>query len=182
MTLPLTEAAAVVAFWRDAGPKRWFSKNAAFDAAFGARFLDAHESAAHGELEAWEADPTGALALVILLDQYPRNAFRDTPRVYATDAQARAVATRAIAAGLDAAIEAPLRLFLYLPFAHSEDLADQQRSLALQRALDPALMEHAQEHHDIVARFGRFPHRNAVLGRATTADEQQFLDGGGFRG
>jgi uncharacterized protein (DUF924 family) len=182
MTLPLIEAAAVVAFWRDAGPKRWFSKNAAFDAEFRDRFLAAHEAAARGELQAWEADPAGALALAILLDQFPRNAFRDTPRMFATDAQARAVATRAIDAGLDAAIEAPLRLFLYLPFEHSESLADQQRSLVLLRALGPELMKHAQQHHDIVARFGRFPHRNAVLGRATTADEQQFLDGGGFRG
>lgn len=177
-----TRPGDVVAFWREAGPSRWFAKDAAFDVRFRERFQAAHDAAVRGALEAWEADATGALALILLLDQFPRNCFRGTPRVYASDALARAAADRAIAAGHDQQVEPALRLFFYLPFAHSEDLADQERSVQLQTPLGADTLAHALGHREIVRRFGRFPHRNAILGRETTPQEQAFLDAGGFAG
>lgn len=181
-TAPSTTPHEVVAFWREAGPTRWFRKDEAFDAEFRDRFLAAHEAAARGELADWEGTATGALALLILLDQFPRNAFRGTPRMFATDPQARAVAGRAIDAGLDKATDASLRNFFYLPLQHSESLADQQRSVELTRSLDTESLRWAVIHRDIIERFGRFPHRNALLGRTTTPQEQDFLDQGGFAG
>lgn len=160
----------------------WFAKDAGFDHDFRERFLAAHEAAARGELASWLATQHGALALVILLDQFPRNAFRGTPRMYATDAMARAAATEAIDAGYDLATPQDVRLFFYLPFGHSEDIADQERSVALARALGEPSLTHAKGHRDIVRRFGRFPHRNPILGRTMTAGEQQFLDDGGYAG
>lgn len=174
--------ARVIAFWRAAGQQRWFAKDPAFDAAFRERFHDRHFAAARRECDAWSATPEGSLALAILLDQYPRNAFRGTGHMYATDPLARMFARRAIEAGHDAAIEPALRLFLYLPFAHSEDLADQDLSVALAAALPPPNPEHAARHRGIIARFGRFPHRNPMLGRTTTPEEQAYLDGGGYAG
>ena len=122
------------------------------------------------------------MALVLLLDQFPRNAFRGTPRMYATDDLGRDVADAAIASGHDGAVESSLRLFFYLPFAHSERLADQDRSVALCRSLDLKSLRHAEGHRDIVRRFGRFPHRNPILGRTMTAAEQEYLDHCGFAG
>ena len=174
--------AEVLAFWREAGPARWFEKDEAFDEEFRRRFLDAHLSAARRERDGWLATPDGALALMVLLDQFPRNAFRGTPHMYATDPLARLLAGRAIAAGLYERIEPELRLFLYLPFSHSEDLADQRRAVDLGRRLGAEYEKHARGHHDIVARFGRFPHRNSLLCRETISDEQVFLDRGGFAG
>lgn len=177
----LHSAQAVVDFWsRESG--HWFSKSAAFDRRFRERFLSTHEAAARGDLQAWQDTPTGALALLILLDQYPRNAFRGTPRMYATDRQARAVARDALARGHMQAVAAPLRLFFCLPFAHSEEQADQALSVELNTRLGPVWRSHALGHCDIVRRFGRFPHRNAILGRATTREEQAYLDRGGFAG
>ncbi|HUD40508.1 MAG TPA: DUF924 family protein [Dokdonella sp.] len=175
-------AADVVAFWREAGPQRWFDKDAAFDARFRERFLDAHFAAARGELDDWRARPEGVLALLLLLDQFPRNAFRGSAHTVATDPLARRIARDALAQGLDQAIEAELRLFCYLPFAHSEDLADQDRSVQLMRDLGEEPLAHAENHRAIVRRFGRFPHRNAMLGRETSAEEAAFLAGGGFAG
>jgi uncharacterized protein (DUF924 family) len=173
----------VVRFWTDAGRARWFRKDEAFDAAFRSRFLAAHEAAARGELAGWLATAGGALALLVLLDQFPRNAFRGTPRVYATDALARNVADEAVARGHDArAANDDLRNFFYLPFMHSEWLPDQERALQLCQRLANDAGQHATGHRDVVARFGRFPHRNALLGRRTTPAEQAFLDGGGFKG
>lgn len=172
----------VVAFWSEAGPSCWFAKDEAFDRRFRDAFIDAHAAACRGELAHWQRTPGGALALVILLDQFPRNAFRGTPRMYASDAAALGVAEAAIAAGLDRHVDADLRLFLYLPFAHSESLAHQDRSVALCRELGEESLAHAEGHRDIVKRFGRFPHRNPILGRKTTEDEQRFLDAGGFAG
>ena len=171
----------VIAFWRAAGPSKWFGKDDAFDRDFTARFLHAHEAAARGELDAWSATAEGALALCILLDQFPRNAFRGTPRVYATDAKARDVALRAIEGGLDREFEAPLRQFFRLPLMHSERLEDLERCVELS-AGDPQSQRWALHHRDIIARFGRFPHRNAVLGRANTPEEEAFLAEGGFAG
>jgi uncharacterized protein (DUF924 family) len=176
------EAIAVVDFWRDAGPGRWFAKDPDFDRQFRERFLPWHEAAARSELAHWPASATGALALVLLLDQFPRNAFRGTPRMYATDAMARTLAGASIDAGHDRAVDTALQLFFYLPFAHSEDLADQERSVALARRLGQPHLSHAEGHRDIVLRFGRFPHRNPIFGRPMTPAEQRFLDDGGFAG
>lgn len=184
----MTEAAElkpadIVRFWHDAGPDRWFNKDTAFDDEIRERFLAAHEAAAAGELAAWEADAEGALALMILLDQFPRNMFRDTARAFATDPLARAIAAGALVRGFDAQVPADMRTFFYLPFEHSEDMADQERALTLYKAAGEAdNLKWAELHADIIRRFGRFPHRNAVLGRATTPEEQAFLDGGGFAG
>ena len=176
------EANAVVDFWRTAGPDLWFAKDPDFDRRFRERFLTLHEAAAHHELDAWQRTPIGALGLLLLLDQFPRNAFRGTPRMYSTDAQARAVASAAIANGNDRALDVPMRLFVYLPFGHSEDLADQERSVELARGLAPVDLVHAEHHRDIVRRFGRFPHRNAILQRASRPDEVRYLAEGGFAG
>lgn len=172
----------VVAFWSEAGPERWFAKDDGFDRRFRELFLQAHESAVRGELEHWRHTPGGALALILLLDQFPRNVFRGTPRMYASDRAALGLAEAAVAAGHDRHFDADLRLFFYLPFAHSEVLAHQERSVALSRELGGESLAHAEGHRDIIKRFGRFPHRNAILGRETTADEQRFLDEGGFAG
>lgn len=180
--LPLPAAEDVVRFWRDAGPRRWFQRDDDFDARFRDGFLVAHEAAAAGRLQAWGATPEGALALVLLLDQFPRNAFRGTPRVYATDAQARAAADIAIRAGFDRMVDPELRPFFYLPFAHSEQLQDLERCVALNEEQGGDSLRWARHHRDIVARFGRFPHRNAMLGRASTAEEERFLAEGGFSG
>jgi uncharacterized protein (DUF924 family) len=177
------QATAVVDFWRAAGHTRWFAKDPEFDRGFRERFMALHEAAARGELDAWQDSATGALGLLILLDQFPRNAFRGTKRMYATDARARSIADRAIRDGHDLAIEAPLRLFMYLPFGHSEDLADQERSVELaRRSLAPVDLVHAEHHRDIIRRFGRFPHRNAILGRVSRPDEVRYLAEGGFAG
>ncbi len=173
----------IVTFWREAGPKAWFTKNDAFDDEIRRRFLAIHEAAAAGILTDWETTAEGALALLILLDQFPRNMFRGTARMFATDPLARAVAAGAIVRGFDAKAETQMRSFFYLPFEHSEDIADQQRSVAFYRAVgDASDLKWAEIHADIIKRFGRFPHRNAALGRVTTPEEQAFLDGGGFSG
>ncbi|HJH17320.1 MAG TPA: DUF924 family protein [Pseudomonas lactis] len=175
-------AEAVIAFWKQAGPKRWFAKDEAFDTAFRDSFHATHMQAARRELEDWLTTVDGALALLILLDQYPRNAFRGTAHMFATDPLARLYARKMVDAGLDQQVEPQLRAFCYLPFEHSEDPQDQQRSLALNQQLDASTYHWAKEHADIIERFGRFPHRNGVLGRKTTAAEQVFLDEGGFAG
>jgi uncharacterized protein (DUF924 family) len=178
-----SDPADILAFWRAAGPDKWFEKNDAFDAEIRERFRDTYAAAAAGRLAAWEEDAEGALALVIVLDQFPRNMFRGDARTYAADPLARAVAQRAIARGFDQTYVPPERRFFYLPFTHSENLADQERCVALNRAAaDEEGTKWAELHADIIRRFGRFPHRNGALGRAATAEEQAFLDGGGFAG
>ena len=178
-----TQPREILDFWRAAGEQRWFTRDAAFDAECEARFLDAHYAAAQREFEQWMDDAPGALALAILLDQIPRNVFRNSAHAYATDPLARHYVRRAIAAGFDAQVETELRTFFYLPFMHSEDLADQECALALYRALPGENSDRwARIHYDIIRRFGRFPHRNAALGRQTTPEEQTFLDSGGFAG
>jgi uncharacterized protein (DUF924 family) len=173
----------IIAFWRAAGPDKWFKKDEAFDEEIRTRFLQTYERAAAGELSAWEASADGAFALVIVLDQFPRNMFRNDPRSFAADPLARAVAERAIAKGFDRMVPLAERSFFYLPFEHSENLSDQERAVALTRARgDADALKWAELHADIVRRFGRFPHRNGILGRATTPEEQAFLDSGGFAG
>jgi len=179
----LANAAEIVSFWRDAGPDRWFTKDTAFDEQIRERFLDTYEAAAAGKLSGWEHSAQDALALLILLDQFPRNMFRGDARTFATDPLARAVAAGAIVRGFDSQVPAELRSFFYLPFEHSEDLADQERGIAFYKASgDADGLKWAEIHADIIRRFGRFPHRNAVLGRTTTPEEQKFLDDGGFSG
>jgi len=173
----------VLAFWRAAGEQKWFAKNDAFDAEIKSRFLPTYEAAAKGALADWEATPEGALALTIVLDQFPRNMFRRDARAFAADAAARAVADRALARGFDRQVPEDQRLFFYLPFEHSEAMADQDRCCALIKALgNPDLLHWAELHADIIRRFGRFPHRNAVLGRTTTPAEKAYLDADGFAG
>ncbi|TDR89067.1 DUF924 family protein [Enterovirga rhinocerotis] len=181
-----TEAARadeVIAFWRGAGPEKWFAKDAAFDETCRQRFLTAWEAAGRGELDHWAETPEGALGLVILLDQMPRNMFRNDARTWSTDPQALAAAQAAIARGFDKELEEDMRVFLYLPFEHAEDIEAQRKSVALFEALGrPEQLHWARHHLDIVERFGRFPHRNAVLGRESTPEELAFLEVDDFRG
>jgi uncharacterized protein (DUF924 family) len=183
MTGSIANAADVVAFWRDAGPPKWFARDDAFDARC-RELLGLHLAAASRLLDDWRSDPTGSLALLILLDQIPRNAFRGNAHAYATDPLARSIAEQAIESGFDLVTDEPLRMFFYLPFEHSESLDDQHRALALhrERLAAPDADHWAKLHLDIIERFGRFPHRNDALGRTTTPDEQAFLDTGGFAG
>jgi uncharacterized protein (DUF924 family) len=174
----------VLAFWRAAGPDQWFKRDDSFDAEIRAKFLGTYEAAAAGRLEHWPTTPDGALALLILLDQFPRNLFRGEARAFATDAKARSVADQAIARGTDRLFGLPERRFCYLPLMHSENLADQERCIALCRdAGDAEGAKYAELHAQIIRRFGRFPDRNQALGRTTTEEERAFLDaGGGFGG
>ncbi|MET0581198.1 MAG: DUF924 family protein [Pseudoxanthomonas sp.] len=179
MALP----AEVVAFWKDAGAEKWFARNEEFDAEFHQRFEQAHFAAARGECEAWMDSAEGALALLVLLDQFPRNCFRGSAHSYATDGLARRYARHAVADGLDLETDKALRLFFYLPFEHSEERADQEYSMQLFGKIgDAELMEYATLHRDLIARFGRFPHRNAALGRESTQEELDYLASGGFSG
>ncbi len=172
----------LLAFWRAAGAEAWFGADPAFDARCAA-FEAAHHRAARGELSDWAETAEGALALVLLLDQMPRNLYRRSPHAYATDGLARRQAEAALAAGFDEATPPDLRLFFYLPFEHSEDLRDQERAVALIAALgDEKTLAYAHLHRTIIARFARFPHRNAALGRESTPEELAFLAQGGFAG
>jgi uncharacterized protein (DUF924 family) len=180
---PLASAADIVAFWTDAGPARWFAKDAAFDAEIVERFLPAHEAAARGALDGWRDDATGALALLILLDQFPRNMFRGAARAFATDDLARAIAYHAFDMDFADGFDLPLKRFFFLPMMHSEDPADQLfcvNMLSLENDLDG--LKSGKEHRAIIERFGRFPHRNAILGRVSTPEEMAFLNDGGFAG
>ena len=180
----------VLAFWFGPAPHAarnvWFRKDAAFDAEIGSRFGTAVEAALGGAFAEWAATAHGTLARVLLLDQFTRNMFRDTPRAFAGDAQALATATAAVDGGQDRALDHYERWFLYMPFEHAENIAAQERSLALFGALtaesgDAGLLEWAEKHAVIVRRFGRYPHRNAILGRASTPEEVAFLNEPGSR-
>ena len=181
----LASAESIVGFWREGGPRRWFARNDAFDAAIRERFEPTRAAAARGALDGWRNHALGALALILVLDQFPRNLFRGSPKAFATDALARGVAREAIGRGFDQSTSPDLRLFFYLPLSHSESLDDQDLAMRLTEALEAAGgpdAGSAREHRDIIRRFGRFPHRNATLGRASTAEELAFLAAGGFRG
>ena len=186
----------VLAFWfgtpgdADYGQARaaWFRKDDAFDTQIRARFLNEVEAAIAGQRDDWKASPQGSLALFILLDQFPRNLFRNTARAFAGDATALALAGRFIEQGLDRQLLPVQRIFVYLPFEHSESLADQERSLALFTTLadehpeTASYLDYARRHRDVIVRFGRFPHRNAALGRTSSAAETDYLaqPGSGF--
>ncbi|HEY2336034.1 MAG TPA: DUF924 family protein [Burkholderiales bacterium] len=179
-------AEEVLRFWFDPAldakerSKRWFTKDAAFDAEIRRRFLPLHEAAAAGRLPGWQADPRECLALVVVLDQFPRNMFRGGPRAFATDELAREAARALLPRAGE--LSADERLFAYLPFEHSESLADQDLTCELMRDFDADLLRYALRHREIIARFGRFPHRNAILGRESTPEEMEFLKqpGSGF--
>lgn len=178
----MATAQTVVAFWEQAGQDKWFKGGEAFDRECESRFLAAHLAAGRREYEHWLQTAEGALALLILLDQIPRNVFRNSGHAFATDPLALHYARRVVDAGLDAQVAPALRAFVYLPFEHSEAMADQERSVALFRGLGIEMYDrYAVAHLEVIARFGRFPHRNRALGRETTPDEQAWLDaGGGF--
>lgn len=185
--MPVRTPSDVLEFWfSEQSRALWFEKNAAFDEAIRARFEDTVRAAAAGELEHWERTAPGALALVIVLDQFPRNLYRGSARAFAADQRAREVADRAIGRRLDQEIPLTQRHFFFLPFEHSESTGDQERSIALFQAWaeahdgparDRALeqMRYVHRHAEIVARFGRFPHRNEALGRKSTEAEIAFL-------
>lgn len=183
MTIETPLYVEILEFWRDAGPKLWFAHNEAFDAAIRDRFETVHLAGSRGEYADWVETAEGALALVILLDQFPRNLYRGSAHAFATDPLGRAAARVAIERGHDHAIPPPLRLFFYMPFEHSEQQEDQDRAVALISAVgDEGYMRFAHLHRDLIARFGRFPHRNACLGRESTDEELAYLAGGGFAG
>lgn len=176
-------AGDVVRFWFDeTSPRKWFMGGPAFDAEVRNRFSGHHSAASLGLIDHWRATPDGALALVLILDQFSRNLFRKNPRAFASDADARRIAEGAIRRRFDRVCRPKARAFFYLPFMHSENLADQQRSLSLFTAGLAGSMNiaYAQGHAAIIRRFGRFPHRNAVLGRKSTPAELAFLNQGGF--
>jgi len=174
----------ILEFWfgplPHANRAEWFRKDPAFDAMIRERFGDALESALAGSSSGWRADPRTSLAHVVLLDQFTRNAFRDTPGAFAGDREALLTATTVVDAGLDRELDIFERWFLYMPFQHAEALPMQERSVALFTELaresgDPGLLEWAEKHELIIRRFGRFPHRNAILGRPSTPAEIEFL-------
>ena len=179
-------APEVLGFWFGADAeygvahKRWFQKDPAFDAEVRRRFSKLHEELSANR--AWLDAPRECLARIVVLDQFPRNMFRGTPRAFASDALALAAARHAIASGYDRDWLRVEKIFAYLPFEHSESLADQERACELMRPLGEEQFDYALRHHKIIERFGRFPHRNAILGRASTAEEVEFLKqpGSGF--
>ena len=184
------DAEAVIDVWfgdRERAKPEWFRKDPAFDVSIRTRFGAVIRAALAGGLADWDRTPPGALARLVVLDQFTRNAYRDTPRAFAGDALALAAARALVADGRDRGFKPLQRGFVYLPFEHSEDLADQAESLRLFGALaaeHPAqaeALEWARRHHAVIARFGRFPHRNAILGRASTAEELAFLEEPGSR-
>lgn len=177
----------VTGFWTMAGPEKWYAKSEKFDASIALKFEPVHHAAARGEYDDWSVTAEGALALLILLDQFPRNLYRGSAHAFATDPKARKIARSAIQVGHDRATEPLLRQFFYLPLEHSEDMADQDEAVRLFTVLKEETnngesLRWAELHRDIIVRFGRFPHRNACLGRITAPNEQAFLDEGGFAG
>lgn len=184
----MSRSDGILAFWfgsttaPDYGKQRsiWFTKNPEFDQQVRHCFLSDYEQAVAGKLNHWQQSPPSCLALIILLDQFPRNMFRGTDQAFATDAQALSVARYAVAQGFDRELLPVQRWFIYLPFEHSENLADQQQSVELFNSLsaDPdsaSTIDYAIRHKSVIERFGRFPHRNQILGRATTPAEAEFL-------
>ncbi len=165
----------VLGFWFGSDRKAWFEKNPAFDDEIRRRFLSLYEHGAAGMLSDWRQTPAGCLALVVLLDQFPRNMFRGSARAFAADALALETARQALDLRFDQGLSVDERTFLYLPFEHSESLADQARACELMQPLGNEVYRYAVRHKEIVERFGRFPHRNAALARASTPQEVAFL-------
>jgi len=180
-------ATDVVSFWTESGPEKWYAKDDAFDQAIRDRFGAAWQAAHDGTLPDWATDAPSALGLVLLLDQFPRNMFRDDPRAFATDARALQVSGQMVAQGWDRQISGAMRQFVYMPYMHSEDMAHQDICVDLMETRMPETDPtgnngiHARVHREIIARFGRFPYRNDALGRETTPAEREFLETGGYK-
>jgi uncharacterized protein (DUF924 family) len=175
----------VLSFWlEEAGPSKWYAGGDAFDAEIRERFLPLWEEARDGKLDSWKSHPRKALALIIVLDQFPRNMFRGDARAFSTDRKAKSAACYALKQGWDERFPETARQFFYLPFMHSEALTDQDHSVRLYCQKMPDAREdnlvHAVAHREIIRRFGRFPYRNEALGRATTGAEKEFLESGGY--
>ena len=178
-----SRAADVIAFWREAGPARWFARDAELDREIQSRFQALHTEAAAGRLDAWAGTSDGALALLLLLDQFSRHLYRGSARAFAQDEAARRIAGKAIADGFDLEVDPALRSFVCLPLMHSESILDQTLSVRLFHAIgDPENLHYARLHREIVRRFGRFPHRNDALGRHSSPAERTYLEAGGFSG
>jgi len=177
-------AEEIVEFWQNVGPDAWYGADAALDAEIRKRYMGDWEKAAKGGLVHWRSNPVGALAYMIVTDQFPRNMFRDDPRAFSTDRMARDAAMIAVQRDFDLKTEEPIRQFFYLPFMHAEDAFDQDRCVRLIIARLPKTgrdnLRHARAHRDVIRRFGRFPTRNLTLGRRNTADEARFLEKGGY--
>jgi uncharacterized protein (DUF924 family) len=184
---PTVTPDTVVGFWVDAGRRAWFRRDPAFDEAIRSRFETLHHAAARGGFEAWRETPEGALALILVFDQVPRNIYRGSAHAFATDPLGRRVADQAIARGHDRDVDASLQPFFYLPFEHHEDPRSQSRSLALfgdhaERTGAADYLRFARLHARLIERFGRFPHRNEALARVSTPAEIAYLAAGGFKG
>lgn len=172
---------ALIDFWREVvADGRWMHKDDAFDQLFRERFLGLHMDAAARRCDGWMESPEGALALMVLLDQFPRNAFRGTAHMYATDGLARMFAREAERRGYMTRVQEGFRVFFIFPFTHSEEFADQELSIALSARISAERAQRVSGHRDIIRRFGRFPHRNLLLGRSHSPEEAAFLAEGGF--
>ena len=179
----MSDPVTVLDYWLgEIGPQGWYAGGEALDADIRDRFADLWQAAADGGLDHWVDGPGGTLAFIVLTDQFPRNMFRDSPRAFASDTRALRVASTAVFHGWDLRVAGPMRQFLYLPFMHSERLTDQDRSVRLFKArmAEGDNLLHARAHREVIRRFGRFPYRNAALGRVTTAAEAAFLAAGGY--
>ncbi|MCF6320333.1 MAG: DUF924 domain-containing protein [Rhizobiaceae bacterium] len=177
------QVATVLEFWQAAGPSAWWKKNTDFDEQIADRFAELYEQAARRELDDWRKEANSCLALIIILDQFSRNMFRNNAKTFAQDDYALELAKHGVANGFDTKVAENIRSFYYLPYMHSEALDDQEACVELIRSANiEGSLKSAIEHRDIIARFGRFPHRNPVLGRNTSIKERAFLDEGGFSG
>ncbi|MGI9353459.1 MAG: DUF924 family protein [Rhizobiaceae bacterium] len=173
----------ILDYWASLGNEGWWVKNLKVDQEIHERFGKLHTEACNGKLDLWRASADGALALIIVLDQFSRNMFRGNARSFTQDNQALEIAKSAIDAGLDAEVREDLKVFFYLPFEHAETIFEQEKSVLYQYSIgNLESIKAALEHREIIQRFGRFPHRNPALGRHTTPAEQAFLDDGGFKG
>lgn len=184
MTIKICAPEEVYSFWFErCGREKWFQSTLSLDEEIRERFRDTHLALAGGVIGSWHASPKNRLAAVIVLDQFPRNIYRNTPLAFATDGLALREAKLAIDAGADRLVDRECRAFFYMPFEHAEDIAAQKQSVTLFQALgDADYLDYAIRHHDVIASFGRFPHRNAIIGRASTAAELEYLakPGAGF--
>lgn len=181
--MDIAKAQQILDFWLESGPSAWWRKDSKFDSSIKQRFGDLIEPAADRQLDDWRQQPQSCLALVLILDQFSRNLFRESGKAFAQDSYALELAKYAVEKGFDNNQPTNLYDFFYMPFMHSEKLEDQNTCIDLFRArANDGSLKAAIEHQGIIARFGRFPHRNSLLGRKTTPQEQMFLDNGGFSG
>jgi uncharacterized protein (DUF924 family) len=177
MTRAVSDPQSIVTYWTSAGPDRWFKPDAELDADIGRKFYATYEPASINDLVSWEGTAKGALALALVLDHFPRRMFPGKPEAYVTNPLAREIAARAMKRGFDETVDAPLRTFIYMPYMHSEELADQEQSQALfAKTGDPALAKLAELHLEMIRKFKRFPQRNEVLGRQSSPEELAALN------